>query len=336
MSTTASPKSTDPAGKEEGASGTLRLYVARATPNSVRAERNLLNALKGLDDGGAGLGLEIIDVFTEPLRALSDGVFVTPTLIGIKMNERLVISGDLTDTAKLNLVLASLEHDKAVKKFAALIVEKEGLLADTAILADEMSHRVRNDFQLVGGLLTIHRSILSTSDQKASIDAIIRRIETLATMYNQLLGAGMGRTIDLGKYITSLCASLPAMQLDSEKKAELICVTERVLVGLSIATVVGMVVAETVANSYKHANCDENGAINVCLRRSETAPEEAILAVSDNGPGFIERAGSKRHGVGLIRRLMKQIDGTAELHSERGTTWTFRFSVEPSAGHSAS
>ena len=104
-------------------------------------------------------------------------MFVTPTLVGLKANERLMISGDLTDTAKLKLVLASLQHDKTVEKLTALIVAKEGVLADKAVLADEMSHRVRNNFQLVEALLTGHRRILSTPEQKASIDAIIVRIE---------------------------------------------------------------------------------------------------------------------------------------------------------------
>ena len=90
---------------------------------------------------------------------------------------------------------------------------------------------------------------------------------------------------------------------------------------------VGMAVAETVANSYKHACHDETGVINVCLRRSETASEEA---------GFIERPGSKRHGVGLIRRLAEQMHGTAELRADRGTAWTFRFPVEAPAGLPAS
>ena len=223
MNVAAPPKPSDVAGKDGHAAGTLCLYVARATPNSVLAERNLLDALRELDDGGAGLGLEIIDVVTEPLRALADGVFVTPTLVGQKTNERLMISGDLSDTAKLKLVLASLQHDRTVAKLTALIVVKEGALADKAVLADEMSHRVRNNFQLVEGLLIRHRRILSTSEQKASIDAIIVRVETLATMYNQLLGAGMERTIDLGKYIASLCAGFPDLQLDPKGKAKLIC-----------------------------------------------------------------------------------------------------------------
>ena len=134
-----------------------------------------------------------------------------------------------------------------------------------------------------------------------------------------------GRTIDLGKYIASLCGGFADLQRDPKGKVKLICITERLLVGIDIATVVGMAVAEAVTNSYKHAIHDDNGTINVGLRRSEAASDEAILTISDNGPGFVERPGSKRHGVGLIRRLVQQVNGTAELHSEQGAAWTFRF-----------
>ncbi len=94
----------DPGHRDHGATH-LRLYVARDTPNSARAERNLMAALKDL---GGGLGLEIVDVFTHPKRAITDGVIVTPMLIGLRAKGRLTMIGDLTDTAKLLALLQSL------------------------------------------------------------------------------------------------------------------------------------------------------------------------------------------------------------------------------------
>lgn len=59
---------------------TLRLYVAGDGPNSRQAVGNL-NAIcrQWLEPGG--YQLEIVDILDEPLRALDDGVLVTPTLI---------------------------------------------------------------------------------------------------------------------------------------------------------------------------------------------------------------------------------------------------------------
>ncbi len=95
---------------ERPRAGLLRLYVAGSTPNSARAESNLLAALKEIDADGSGLELEIVDVFTHPKRALTDGVIVTPTLIAMVSNGRKTMMGDLTDSAKLKLLLMSLQN----------------------------------------------------------------------------------------------------------------------------------------------------------------------------------------------------------------------------------
>jgi circadian clock protein KaiB len=105
MSGGASVVANDSGDNDQGAAR-LRLYVARDTPNSARAERNLMAALKDL--GGGGLVLEVVDVFTHPKRAITDGVIVTPMLIGLRTKGRLIMIGDLTDTAKLMALLQSL------------------------------------------------------------------------------------------------------------------------------------------------------------------------------------------------------------------------------------
>lgn len=92
----------------------LRLYVARATPNSARAEQNLAAAILALEGGGTHIALEVINVFATPKRALTDGVIVTPTLIGVGPAGRQTLMGDLTDQAKLRIwletLVSTLEH----------------------------------------------------------------------------------------------------------------------------------------------------------------------------------------------------------------------------------
>jgi hypothetical protein len=49
--------------------------------------------------------LEIIDVFSQPKRAIIDGVVVTPTLIGTASARRVVLMGDLADQDHLQRTL---------------------------------------------------------------------------------------------------------------------------------------------------------------------------------------------------------------------------------------
>jgi len=88
----------------------LRLYVTRGTPNSTRAEQNLRTALDQVDGDGVILSLDVIDVSAHVNLALSDGVIVTPTLIGRGINAWHTIVGDLSDTPKLNQFLGTLRE----------------------------------------------------------------------------------------------------------------------------------------------------------------------------------------------------------------------------------
>jgi two-component sensor histidine kinase len=55
------------------------------------------------------------------------------------------------------------------------------------------------------------------------------------------------------------------------------------------------------------------------------------MTISDDGEGFKAQTESKRHGLGLVRRLVEQVRGTASLDSENGTVWTIKIPVPPSA-----
>jgi circadian clock protein KaiB len=72
------------------------LYVAGKAPNSVKAIANLETICKRhLPDG---YKLEIVDVCEHPLRALAEGVLVTPSLTKISPSPTSMIIGNLSDT----------------------------------------------------------------------------------------------------------------------------------------------------------------------------------------------------------------------------------------------
>ena len=91
----------------------LRLYIARMTPNSIRAERNLYAGLNEMGDTGAAIAVEIVDVFMQPKRAVVDGIIVTPTLVILSSAGRMTILGDLADGARLKAALETLRESFA-------------------------------------------------------------------------------------------------------------------------------------------------------------------------------------------------------------------------------
>lgn len=74
----------------------FRLYVADHAPNSVSATNNLHDFCKTYLPGRHEI--EIVDVYKEPKRALTDGIFMTPTLIKLAPSPMRKIVGTLTET----------------------------------------------------------------------------------------------------------------------------------------------------------------------------------------------------------------------------------------------
>jgi circadian clock protein KaiB len=81
----------------------LRLYVADRSPNSVRALNNLRAICREwLEDGS--WQLEVVDVFSDPSRAIEEEILVTPTLL--KLTPPVVrIVGDLSQRDAVLAVL---------------------------------------------------------------------------------------------------------------------------------------------------------------------------------------------------------------------------------------
>lgn len=212
-----------------------------------------------------------------------------------------------------------------IEQMKILVQEKDRLLDQKKVLAEELQHRVRNNLQLVSGMLSVQMENTSDEACHRGLRSIVRRVSTLAQVYDQLLGTEMTRTIDFGEYVKSLCDNLSEFQDVPGGEVALRCEIETILLDLDVVTALGIVVAELVTNSYEHAFPEGRGTIKVSLRRDPTDSRHAILTTADSGNGFTAPVESKRHGLGLVRRLIEEVRGVVTLTSDRRTEWCIRF-----------
>jgi two-component sensor histidine kinase len=219
-----------------------------------------------------------------------------------------------------------------IDQMTALVEEKDRLLAQKKVLAEELQHRVRNNLQLVYGMLSKQLDDTEDQDGQRGIKAIARRVRTLAQVYDHLQGDATTRTADFGSYLTSLCFNVALVQKVAGDAVTLTCDSEPISLDLDAVTALGIVAAELVANCYDHAFPHGKGSIMVSLRRAAGDDSMAVMTISDDGTGFEPMVKSKRQGVGLVRRLIEQVRGTAVVETDRGTAWIIRFPVAYVAG----
>jgi circadian clock protein KaiB len=83
----------------------FRLYVAGDSPNSQLARVNLAEIVS--EKLGGRSVIEVIDVLKEPLRALSDKVLLTPTLVMVSSEPPRRLVGSLSEREKVLSFLRS-------------------------------------------------------------------------------------------------------------------------------------------------------------------------------------------------------------------------------------
>jgi two-component sensor histidine kinase len=216
----------------------------------------------------------------------------------------------------------------------ALVNEKDRALEERDLLRMELQHRVRNNLQLISEMVNAQLRRTQDDPGRKGLQAIIRQIMTVAEVYEHLLGAGMNGQIDFGGYALGLCENLPDLQPSLDFPVELRCHAESLPVTLAAATSLGLVLTELISNSYEHAFPDRGGSISVLVKRGQSA-DQGMITITDDGIGYVPQPETKRQGVGLVRRLMKQVSGTIDVASGPGTVWTLSFPIIAAAPSAA-
>jgi two-component sensor histidine kinase len=206
--------------------------------------------------------------------------------------------------------------DRALQK-------KEALADERGVLLREMQHRVRNHLQLIQSSLSIQaRRTVDTAAQQG-FQEVAGQVLALSTLYDHLLGVGMGRTIDFAAYLSSLCDSMGQVTGLNGGQVDLVFTADQhVTLGLDRCTALGIVVNELVSNALEHAFASGSGKVEISLGVAGTG--EALLIVADNGSGLDRQL---RRGVGmtLVERLVKQVEGSIEVDAASGTAWKIIF-----------
>lgn len=91
--------------------------------------------------------------------------------------------------------------ETTIAQMRTMVEDQHRLLEQKKVLADELQHRVRNNLQLVYGMLSKQLDDTADAAGQRGIKAIARRVSTLAQVYDHLLGTEMTRTTDFGSYV---------------------------------------------------------------------------------------------------------------------------------------
>ncbi|MCK9579415.1 MAG: PAS domain S-box protein [Methanoregula sp.] len=227
------------------------------------------------------------------------------------------------DTAIIGRVLSYrdvTDRRCAEDKLRASLQEKE-------ILIREIHHRVKNNLQIITGLLDMTRMRTKDNATTEILTDMMMKIKTMAQIHTRLYESKQVDKINMGGQIRDQVADLS--NIYGRSGPEIICQVDAEELNLPVDQAIpcALVVNEALSNSFKHAF---NGRRDGVLMVSAWLDGGMIhIRVHDDGIGIptdvdIDRATSL--GLKLIRNLVQQLRGTLKIEStEPGTAVNVAF-----------
>mgnify|MGYP003638277477 FL=1 len=220
--------------------------------------------------------------------------------------------------------VSGIAHDVTEKKIAE--EQLKDSLKEKEVLLKEVHHRVKNNLQVISSILNLQSSYIEDEQTLSILKESQDRIKSMSIIHESLYQSNDFSKINFSEYIVSLSKNLVHSYSYLDKSIDLDHKIEEVSLNLDTSIPCGLIVNELVSNALKYAFKDRlEGKIKINLSIDK---KNVVLVVSDDGVGFpknINFRDTNSLGLQLVNTLVEQIDGTIEMNSKKGTTYTIIF-----------
>jgi len=255
----------------------------------------------------------------EGWRVRKDGSkFVASVLITVLRDKQ----GNLRGFSKVTRDITM--RKQAEEQIKASLDEKEVLLR-------EIHHRVKNNMQVIIGLLRLQSDKISEKQYADMLKESEDRIKSMALIHERLYQSEDFSNIDFDGYIKALANNLFVSRGVNPNRIRLTVEIGDIPLGLDFAIPCGLIINELVSNSLKYAFPNETeGEIKIALRK--VSEDDVELSSSDNGIGIPEEldfGNIESLGLDLVKILAEhQLGGQIELNRTEGTRFSIKFTMK--------
>ena len=204
------------------------------------------------------------------------------------------------------------------------LIKKEeiisGSLREKALLLQEVHHRVKNNLQIIYGLLSMQANTTQSDEVKHHLSEIQNRIYSISLIHEELYQSENFLTIDVSSYCKKLCNTIGTLSKSQHDVKFIYHLQPGIKINIERATPLGLYINEVICNAFKHAfKNSKAGTIQVDLSQDA---EFMRLVIKDDGPGLPfgkeQFFGSSSLGSRLIKGLSQQLKGNLEVDGNSG------------------
>ena len=214
---------------------------------------------------------------------------------------------------------------KEIRKKSIEITEKnneiEQALSEKNILLKEVHHRVKNNLQVISGLLELQNISVTDDGLKLALKEGQNRIQSVALVHKMMYQSENVSKVNMQQYLEELTQVLELSYKKQNQKIVTKIDALMVDIDIILAVPISLIVNEAVCNIYKHAFKNKFSG-NIYISMSKVNATTYTLVIKDDGVGLpnnFDLLKLKTIGFDLIKGLSKQIKGKLEVKNNKGT-----------------
>ena len=188
-------------------------------------------------------------------------------------------------------------------------------------LLDEWNHRLKNNLQILVGLLESGHRKARNSEAREVLSDAIRRIGAIGTAQGAYYYARGSTDMSGQDLVKAVCANARIL---FGGDVSIDCKATRGTLPKEAAMPLALIINELLMNAAKYGG-NQHGQVTITVGLSRR-PGLYELCVQDEGGGFdLEDPNSRLSGLGLVRALVQRLGGSFSVERTPGARCTVRF-----------
>jgi len=204
--------------------------------------------------------------------------------------------------------------------------EQAELLSEKDVLMKEIHHRVKNNLQVISGLLELQGNSVSDEVAKEALMEGRNRVRSIALIHQSLYQFENLSSVELKRFVNDLCAQVESVY-KKHSKIKLHIDVPVLYLDIDSAVPLGLIMNELLTNSFKYAFNDA-GTGEISLKIDTVAEGKYELRYTDSGPGLpvdFDLNDATTLGMQLIIDLGRQIGGKVKYEYKNGASFIINF-----------
>ncbi len=182
-----------------------------------------------------------------------------------------------------------------------LAKQNRELLEQKELLLRELSHRTKNNNQVLMSIIEIKKAKARTEDARRELEGIQHRIMLLSSIDDVLATSHCEERVDTCGFVSRICGNVCAAIANTHDQKDLKLDLESGTFSRSQAQAIAIIINEFITNSFKHA--DPDAGLFITLRLGDDA---TVMDLRDGGPGIPDKV-DRGLGMNIIDAAAQKI-----------------------------